>query len=845
YVFDKTNQKVTALYNEFQEPPFYLPATDFKKIYQDENGDYWLATAKGLLHWKTATNEKRLFTRLDGLSNNNIYAVYPDTYNRLWMSSDLGIMSIDRTTLQVNSYTISDGTGQNEFNRLAHFQAVDGTIYFGGLDGITGFHPRDFTSQNEDAATLMFSELNLFDEELGNIINLLPAATSKQSITFRPSDRFLHMKFTLPTYEPSSQILYGWKMEGVYDEWTYQKENQLQFAALPYGSHQLRIKGQSAAMGWSPDELTLIIHVLKPFYLQAWFVLSAILVAIGIVASFFQYRNRLLRKEVERATITIKKQTEELRQLDKLKSRFFANVSHELRTPLSLMQGPIKRLIKTKGNGPKSGELLDFLDRNTAHLKHLVDEILDLSKLENNKLEIQEEDIPIKSFLRDHLVQFYSTGNSESVAVNSQLDFPEDLIVSLDPGKFTKILNNFISNAIKFTPEQKGRVLVSGSQYEDSLIFSVADNGPGIHPDDLPHVFDRFYQSKRSDAPTEGGTGIGLSMCKELARLLGGRVWVESIWGNGATFFLELPLKHAESTHMADIGFGGMNTDKVKTKVEEKPTQGLSIQNGNTDGEPKIVHREQQGKRILVVEDNADLRKYYKIILDDYEVAEVEHGLQALKHLETEPVPDLIISDLIMPQMDGMQLLDRLKSSDNYRHLPVIMLTAKNNRQARLKALRYGIDDYLNKPFDEEELLVRIHNLLANRAAREVQNDIDKPPVENGRAVEMMSEADQERLIELEALVASKLGEPSFGVTDIARHFAISESSLLRRLKSLTGMTPKQYLQEVRLNKARELLHKGQYKTVAEVAYKVGFRDPTSFGRSFKKRFGKVPTEVG
>ena len=410
------------------------------------------------------------------------------------------------------------------------------------------------------------SEYEIFDGEEGEIVDKIKEVTTTNTIVFKANDRFFRIKFTLPTFDKVHKTLYAWKIEGVYDDWTYQKQNSLQFGALPYGEHVLRIKGQGVNGGWSPHELTLKIEALKPFYLQFWFLILAILLIAVTIIGFFKSRTILLKNEIEKATTTIAQQADELRVLDKLKSRFFANVSHELRTPLALMLGPIKRLIRKNGHDEEERKLLDFLERSTHHLKSLVNEILDLSKLENNKMELHEEPVLFCTYIKEHLSQFYSIGDSESIKIYSDLNVDESLNLLLDKGKFTKVINNFLSNAIKFT-SLNGKVIIRAKDEGKNILIEVKDTGRGIHENDLPHVFDRFYQSKVGNAPAEGGTGIGLSLCRELSELMGGKVWVESVLGEGSSFFFQFPKK---VTHILDVQLPTTITKQIAIDHQEE-----------------------------------------------------------------------------------------------------------------------------------------------------------------------------------------------------------------------------------------------------------------------------------
>lgn len=834
--FDPQERKFLDRYSSESSGELWLPSSNIYHIYEDSDGIRWLGSDAGLIRWDPTSDEKRVFGRTDGLSNEVIYAILEDDYQQLWLSSDYGLMQFDKETFKVRAYLEKDGITHHEFNRTSYFKDEEGTIYFGGLNGVTAFHPADFQlKEGMKSPRMALSSFQKFDGATGKEQDLTAKLNHAGQIDLRPNDRYFRMKFALLTYRDVERINYAYRLEGIDEDWNYQSSNTLQLSKLPYGTHQLIIKGQDDSGVWSPNQLTYALHVIRPIYLRLWFILLIASIFISGVFLFFRQRTIALKtrqKElelaIEQATrkisddkSTIESQAEELRKLDKLKSRFFANVSHELRTPLSLMLGPIRRLRGKSGREKEDIQLLGFLERNTVHLKGLVNEILELSKLENNKLDVKAEPTTLLPYLEHHLTQFYSIGNSEQVIITSAFSIPSDLSIMLDQNKFEKILNNYLSNALKFTPPN-GQVSVEAKQEGQHLVIAVKDSGRGIHPEDLPHVFDRFYQSNRADTPAEGGTGIGLSLSKELGQLLGGEVWAESTLGKGSSFFLRLPIVQAEGNK----------------KVNPQPV--IDQQETITDSDTESAAIAKQDIRILVVEDNQDLREYYQIILSAYNVTLAENGQVALNILNTQALPDLIISDLMMPVMDGMQLLNALKSSDALRHLPVIMLTARTNRQDKIKALRFGIDDYLNKPFDEEELLVRIANLLKYSASRNEPLAKDSLPAPSSG----LSQTEMNWLEELESYILSQLTKPGLSVANIAYKFAMSESTLLRQLKKLTGLTPNQYLREVKLNQAQMFLTNQTYRSVAEVAYQVGFKDPTSFTRSFKKRFGKAPTEM-
>ena len=525
------------------------------------------------------------FTRAHGL-NNVIYGVYADEHSNLWLPSDNGIIRFNKITYQTKTYLEADGITHHEFNRISHYRADNGRLFFGGLNGVTAFHPDNFVADSATSnAPLVITDFQQIDEEGKNDVACAQKTIEERSIIFSPNDRLFRMDFALLTYQEVDKNLYAYKVEGVDKDWNYQKENFIRFSRLPYGKHVLRIKGQGVYGQWSANELAIQLSILKPIYLQTWFLIASVLALFGAAFLFFKWRTTQLEKqkkeletEVARQTKEIRQQAEELKSLEQLKSRFFANVSHELRTPLTLMLGPMASLLKRDYWKEKDLNLLHFANKNGRQLLKLVNEILDLSKLETDRLEIKETAVNFHQYLQPLFAQFSSFGDSERVYLNFDYQADHDLHILIDVNKFEKIVHNFLSNALKFTP-QKGQVDLIVKDEGQHLLVQVKDTGTGIHPDDLPHIFDRFYQSKQADAPVQGGTGIGLSLCLELAELLNGKVWVESELGKGSTFYFRFPKKET-------VDGGRLTADGQlhPTEIER-----IGIEKGNVNDENDLI----------------------------------------------------------------------------------------------------------------------------------------------------------------------------------------------------------------------------------------------------------------
>ncbi|MCO6489865.1 MAG: response regulator [Phaeodactylibacter sp.] len=632
-------------------------------------------------------------------------------------------------------------------------------------------------------------------------------------------------------------------------------------------NYYLQLEKKQLAAGKQNQELELSLRKTQ-LRTSLIIIVLVFLLAAGLLAGLYQQRKG--RRELAAQHALIQEQAAQLKQLDKAKSRFFANISHELRTPLTLMLGPIGLLLKEKQLSGYQTHLLHMARQSGRQLERLITEILDLRKLESGKMTLEEQPTRLAPFFRQYFSQFESLAEQKRIGFSYELLAGEDVAVLIDRSKCRQVLYNLLSNAFKFTPAG-GRIEGRLSLNNGMLELTVADTGPGIHPDALPYIFDRYYQAptalpnssqggglaeagrlkaghdKFGDQGGAGGTGIGLALCREYARLFGGKIEVESQPGEGAVFRVAFPVALPD----APSAGAGNAPDTLPDGGPQPPADALAAHPLCLTGAEKATAAAKAGQprpTILVVEDNPELQDYLRLILSErYDVVTAENGQAALSRLATTPplhpalTPSLIISDLMMPVMDGYQLLERLKGNDATRHIPVIMLTARAGLPDKLKALRIGVDDYLTKPFDEEELLARIGNLLDNQAAR--LREAAEAGGE-GMAAPAMSGEDRDWLEAFETYVRENLDNSFLSVSGLAHEFAMSESTLLRQLKRLAGLTPNQYLQEMRLDKARRLLENATYNSVARVAAEVGYSDPRSFSRSFKKRFGKLPSTM-
>ena len=818
----------------------YLPYSKIYHFYEDQEGIIWLGTGGGgLIRWDRKAPEGQqvqVIFRKNGLINGVVYAVYEDKHEHLWLPTDYGIAQLDKKTLQVRrTWLVADGLTHNEFNRVSHCQGADGSLYFGGLNGVTTFHPDEFYAaapgEGKTRQSLVVSDFSVWDDGSDQLVNRTAQLLASNTFTLYPGNRYADLEFALLEYMVPEKVTYTWKLEGVSTDWQTLKDPVLRLSSLPYGSHHLLIRAQAADGSLAENELDILLRVMPPIYLRWWFIVLAVfLLALGIWA-WLRWRIRehrqeqeRLEQEVTRQTATIRHQTEELEHLDQIKSRFFANVSHELRTPLTLLLGPITYALNDTGLSQQSKKLLEAARRNSLHLQQLVNEILDISKLRATGLDLHEQPTVLFDFLEETLSVFQSLAESRSILLKLEYLPDPAWTLALDRQKLLKILSNLLSNALKYAPNHSTVVLQVEKQAGD-VVFWVQDEGPGIHPDDLPYIFDLYYQSKRPENKAEGGTGIGLALARELSQAMGGSVWAESQPGKGSVFFLRLPAQE-RSPEQAD----GIARSSPPDEAFGSPVAPPAAP------EPAISA---PVARLLVVEDNTDLQTFLRAILpSEYHLTAVGNGRAALDYLsDAERLPDLILTDVMMPEMDGFQLLEALRHEAAWRPIPVILLTALAASDDRLRAFRIGIDDYITKPFSAEELIVRIDNALRNQASRREWQE-----TEPGVPAETEENTDA-WLLQLRETARQNLSNPEFDIDYLSERMGISRRTLSRQIRQRAGLSANQLIQELRLLQARELIETGQYRNLRLVAEAVGLRSANYLSRLYRERFGNSPAD--
>ncbi len=829
----RTRQRQWFRFTPAGQKPFGVRVYD---VHEDGEGMLWVGTQnRGLIKMNIATGEWTAYGHKDGLSNETIYKVVEDKHQRLWLSSDYGLMSIGKLDGRINVYHKEDGIGEEEFNSGAFFEDPDGRYYFGTVNGIVSFHPDSIqpTAQVQPPFRLISIRQLQGDS--------LTAATAQawkpgETLELPSSGNDVEISFALLDWDAPGQAAYSYLVEGQSERWKYTSENTIRIDAWPSGDFKIRIRARTPRGNWLPEEIVIPVHVALPFYRSIWFIL--LVVSLPFFFVYVRFRNLkrrriALEREVESRTEVIREdkarieqQAQELAKLDEAKSRFFANVSHELRTPLTLILGPINAASqKLKSDDPVQHDL-SIVKENSKKLLSSIEEMLDISRLEKGDLVLNLGPVHLGRFLEELTLPFSEEAHRRGLTFLRKVECKPDLVIQADHKGLWRILTNLLSNAFKFT-DKNGTVTLEVLETQDNISFSVKDTGKGIAEAELPLIFERFYQAEEGKKYMAGGSGIGLSLARDYAELMQGHIEVESKRGVGSEFVFTMPKVH-----------GALNMDALPLE----PSQIAAASDLEDLSAPVLSRRHS----LLIVEDNPQLATFLSSILaPDYEILLAGNGEEALLLLAEHREISLVLTDLMMPVMDGFALIHRLRTDPRFFSIPVMVLTARSGREERLLVLRAGVDDYITKPFDEEELKIRILNLLHHVEARNTLepdgNDVDEAE-EPGQA---LSPADLIWLQAIETFVRERVTDTRLSTDLLAEQFHQSVRTFTRNLNKLTGMGPGKYVQEIRLQVGRELLDSGKAGSIKQGALMSGFDTPAYFSKLFRQRFGKEPLARG
>ena len=855
-------------------------------IHQGRDGTLWLGTDTGLERVNTGTNNtpsQVTFTSFNSQNTNYtggaIKGILEDEQGLLWLG--LGNGKLARFNPQTRFFRYFESPSIQRIGSFTRSATIgsSGKMYFGGYGGFIGFDPALVQAQAEPPR-LLLTELKIFNETIvpGPDSPLSKSLSQTEAVSLSHDQNDFSIGFTAFEYQNPDGIRFNYRLLPYDEQWRgITEQRSAPYTSLSPGHYTFEVQAVNGDGIWTPESRVLKVHIRPPWWLSFWAYMVYGIFVLGLLWGLDgMRRRRLILKERERvrereleqahqlkeayeelgdAHVALKAekqkteaQAAQLRELDEAKSRFFANVSHEFRTPLTLTIGPLEDLQRREQNlDTDAKSQIDLALRNAYRVLDLINEILDVAKLESGRLKLQAVEQDLNTFVEERAQAF--TPLAERKQISYSIDTPDEpLSLFFDAGQFEKVLANLLSNAFKFTADggvirvSVGERTYDGFETGKAVYIAVRDNGPGIAAEELPHVFDRFHQVNESMMRLQPGTGIGLALVKQLVERHGGEIKVESEEGFGSTFtvLLRKGSDHLDSKDLTQEAPHDVHVKRPPSAAWQRAARLLQISGDDSDEENLPVWDENDMTTVLVVEDNAEVRSYIaKYLAHRYRVLEAANGKEGLEKARML-LPDLVISDVMMPEMDGFALCSALKGDPDTAFVPVILLTARATSEDKIEGLEGGADDYLTKPFDTKELNARVDNLitsrrrllsLANKAKPSLHaNDID------------VSSVDEAFLEKVHACIEAHIGDESFSVEVLADEMGLDRSSLYRRIRAILDQSPNDVIWTLRLERAAQLLE-ARAGTISEIAYSVGFKSVAHFSRRFQKKYGVSPSK--
>ncbi len=803
---------------------------------EDKFGNIWAGTQYGLNKISGIVGNKLIvtnYTSKEGLPSDYIHAIIPDSIGSIWASTNRGIIRLNQTNGSFEVFDKRDGIQSLVFSENASFKDANGQFFFGGLEGLTYFMPGNIKT-NQFKPPIYFTNLrvnnNLYEyrkaEQDSNILKKPFYET--EEITLSHKENIFSIEFAALDYHAPDKNEYMYKLEGFNKDWVYAGNNRLvSFTNLRPGTYYLKVKATNSDKIWNPNVHQLRINILPPPW-KTWWAYSiyiALFIFLLWVTRYFGLRQAALKNQLE---ITKFGRQQENKLAD-FKQRLFTNISHEFRTPLTLILGPVNDLLQRKKIEFPVEKSLKMVQKQSKRMLRMVNQLLDFQKAEAGSLRLTPQHGEMVSFCFD----IYSLFTDEANRKNIDYSFESNekyISFQFDQNKLEIIVFNILSNAFKFT-QKSGKINLTIKKNKDQYCeISVADSGCGIPSNELDQIFDRFYRGKETDATNISGTGIGLSFVKELTELHGGTIKAENNAVKGCTFIVTLPPIEVLQTAM------NISPEPIFNIIQNVEPM---LNSTDMQEENEQITPEQDQPIILVVDDESDIQEYISDLLSpSFKVITASNGKEGLEKA-FETIPDLIISDIMMPEMDGIELCRKLKSDKGTSHIPIILLTALADVSHHVQGIKEGADVYLPKPFNSQLLLVHIHNLIK---LRNTLKDLYAKRILLGSGSFEIKTFEEEFLFKLMKLVEENISNSNFHNDELANLMFMSRSTFYRKLKAVTGMSGNEFIRTARLNYAAKLLKSGNY-AVTEAAYESGFNDIKYFRKRFQDQFGVNPSD--
>jgi len=853
-------------YKSESENPGSISNNAVNMILRSKAGDLWIATSDGLNKLIPGKNQYQCsfqkYGEMDGLSGDHVQSILEDDSGNLWIGTNKGLSKFNPLTEEFTNFDTFDGLLSSEFSDHSCFKNSNGKMYFGGVNGFTAFYP-DSIKTNTIIPNVQFTNLLLFNKVVpvgelsdGRIILDSPLSETRE-INLSYKDKVFTIEFSALHYSAPEKNRYAYKIEGINDDWIYSDYNNRRatFTNLKGGSYILKVIGSNNDGIWQPNPTILKINVKPPLW-ETWpaYLIYLIILLLIVFAIIKEVRS----KERLQSDLALKNlEKEKLEELNQMKLQFFTNISHEFRTPLTLIIAPLENILSSLKGNTLVKEQLKIMHRNSNYLLNLINELIDFRKAETGIASVKASKNDMVAFMREVLSNFDEIAKRKNIKLDLNTEY-RDLEVWFDRDMMIKVFNNLIFNAFKFTADggsisvvieiagkdiqskfsNQFKIEQNGITFNKSVIVKILDTGIGISSQSLQNIFDRFYQVGSSDSMKHLGSGIGLALAKNLILINKGEIIVSSERDRGTEFIVCLPL--GESYFSIEERISSDGIDEMKSSVNDSFINYYPDQIATDSNDSSFIPTDNKDAAlILIVEDNDEMRHFIKSNLErKYRVIEANNGLAGY-HLAIEQIPDLVVSDVVMPEMDGVQLCRKLKKDVLTSHIPVVLLTALSSVINQIEGLETGADDYISKPFNLKLFEIRIENLLQSRKKLRERFGME---VEIKAKDFTLNTRDQEFLDQAIQLVKEKISDTEFDVQHLSNDLLMSRMQLFRKIKALTNLTPNEFISTIRLKEAAILLKENNY-SISEIAYQVGFTAPSYFSTCFGKQFGLTPKE--
>ena len=812
-----------------------LANNDVHFVLKTKSGQMWVSTFGGGLGKVLQMPDKskpprfRNYTTADGLPIDIVLSMLEDKEGHLWLSTENGLSKFDPQKEVFTNFSELDGIKKRIFSEATCCKSKNGELLFGSFDGYYAFNPENISAENVNTK-VVFVNLQLFNKDVPIGAKGSPLVNSisvTKQITLTHNQSVFSIEYAGLDFREPEKLEYAFILEGFEKEWNYVKhQRKATYTNLPAGKYIFKVKCTSSGKfdDKAPEQLTIII--LPPWWKTTWAYLGY--VAATLLILFVTYR--ILREMIKlRNKVIIE------HKITDLKIKFFTNISHELRTPLTLILGPTEELLKQNIPNRKTNEFLKLIHANAQRMLRHVNQILDFRKTQTGKMELHVHETEIVTFVKSIFLGF----SEQAVLKNMKYDFISDIpeiMAWIDREKVDTIIFNLLSNAFKFTPENHSvKVEIKKPEAKGYFEIIVSDTGVGIPRNDIPLIFDRFVVSNNHVNHADKGTGIGLSLVKELVEMHRGTVEVQSSEGEGSIFIVKFKLGKKHFTN-SEISTKIADNQTINSVVIRNPAEIIPVKDGINEDDSNLPV-------VLIVEDNNDMRVFLRNILTGkYKIEEAVNGSEGVDKAKSL-LPDIIISDVMMPLLDGIELTHKLKHDIDTSHIPIILLTARSTDESKIEGIKTGADEYIYKPFNSDFLVARIENLIEQRRRIFEKYKTNLRVVDLSPTEVVVASRDEQFVKDVMQIIENNMADSDFTVDKLVSEIGLGRTTFFKKLKSLIGMAPIELLRELRIKRGHQLLEKGEF-SVSEVAYQIGFNDAWYFTKCFKERYGITPTEL-